>query len=166
MVLQRRQTCSNVCQILTPIVVVALLLILQAIVKNELGDNFNKACIFFFTRDLKTDFSSEIFQKSFHIFSSLPLFALPCVLTHSLESPCQLHCTFSHERPFRLRRPGSLPTIPFPPRKTSLRRTTPRSMSKMVPLHGFELATSSRALIQHFHGKSQWFTRRNSTVHL
>lgn len=41
-VLQRRQTCSNVCQILTPIIVVALLLILQTIIKQELGENYNK----------------------------------------------------------------------------------------------------------------------------
>lgn len=41
-VLQRRQTCSNVCQILTPIIVVALLLILQSIVKQELGPDFDK----------------------------------------------------------------------------------------------------------------------------
>jgi hypothetical protein len=41
-VLQSRQTCSNVCQVLTPIIVVILLLILQSIIKTELGDDFDK----------------------------------------------------------------------------------------------------------------------------
>jgi len=44
-VLQRRQTCSNVCQVITPILVVALLLILQAIFKSELGDNWDKRVV-------------------------------------------------------------------------------------------------------------------------
>lgn len=42
LVLQRRQTCANVCQVLTPIVVLLCLIILQVILKAQLGDDYNK----------------------------------------------------------------------------------------------------------------------------
>lgn len=40
--LQRRQTFTNLCQILTPVLVMAILVLLQLIIRAQLGDNFNK----------------------------------------------------------------------------------------------------------------------------
>jgi hypothetical protein len=40
--LQKRQTFTNMCQILTPVLVMAILVLLQLIIRAQLGDNFNK----------------------------------------------------------------------------------------------------------------------------
>jgi ABC-type multidrug transport system ATPase subunit len=40
--LQKRQTFTNLCQILTPVLVMAILVLLQLIIRAQLGDNFNK----------------------------------------------------------------------------------------------------------------------------
>ncbi len=40
--LQRRQTFTNLCQILTPVLVMAILVLLQLIIRAQLGDDFNK----------------------------------------------------------------------------------------------------------------------------